>query len=133
VIVPDTSAWIELFRGTGSPVCLRLRRLLEDHTDVATTELVIAEVLAGERSPRTLLAARRTLLGFPLLTLSGLSGFEHAASIFRVCREAGEPLRGLVDCLIAVPAIRAGASILHRDRDFDAIARHTDLRIEPIR
>ena len=132
MIVPDTSAWIELLRGTGSAICLRLHDLLEAREDIATTEVVIAEVLAGERSSRSLLAARRTLLGFRLLTLGGLNGFEHAASIYRTCREAGEKLRGLTDCLVAAPVIQAQASILHRDRDFDVIARHTDLRIEPV-
>jgi hypothetical protein len=38
-------------------------------------------------------------------------------------------VRGLADCLIAVPAINAGAPILHADRDFDAIARHTPLQV----
>ncbi len=35
------------------------------------------------------------------------------------------------DCLIAAVAIRNGASVLHRDADFDVLARHTPLRIEP--
>ncbi|MGZ5294241.1 MAG: PIN domain-containing protein [Actinomycetota bacterium] len=37
-----------------------------------------------------------------------------------------------MDCLIAAVAIREGATVLHADRDFDVIARHTDLRIEPL-
>ena len=32
-------------------------------------------------------------------------------------------------CLIAAPAIRAGAAVLHNDADFDVLARHTELRI----
>jgi hypothetical protein len=31
--------------------------------------------------------------------------------------------------VIAVPAIRADIPILHVDRDFDAIARHTALKV----
>jgi predicted nucleic acid-binding protein len=34
--------------------------------------------------------------------------------------------------LIAAVAIREGASILHADRDFDAMARHAGLRVEPV-
>ena len=34
-----------------------------------------------------------------------------------------------MDCLIAAVAIRERAHVLHRDRDFDVIARHTDLRL----
>jgi predicted nucleic acid-binding protein len=37
----------------------------------------------------------------------------------------------LTDCLIAAVAIRNGVSVLHRDRDFEVIARHTDLKVLP--
>jgi hypothetical protein len=131
VIVPDTSAWVELFRGTGSKTHAAMHRLLSQGEELAVTEIIVAEVLAGERSDRQLAFARRQLLGFPVLRLGGLQAFEQAAAIYRTCRAAGETLRGLADCLIAVPAIRAGAAVLHADRDFDVIARHTDLRIEP--
>ena len=45
------------------------------------------------------------------------------------CRREGETVRKLMDCLIAAIAIRAGVPILHNDADFDALARHTELRI----
>ena len=35
----------------------------------------------------------------------------------------------LSDCLIGAIAIRAGAPILHSNADFDALARHTELRV----
>jgi predicted nucleic acid-binding protein len=38
----------------------------------------------------------------------------------------------MTDCLVAVPTIEAGATLLHADRDFDALARHTPLRLEPV-
>jgi hypothetical protein len=67
-----------------------------------------------------------------MLVLDGLADHDQAALIYRICRTAAETLRDLSDRLIAVPAIRAGASTPHKDRDFDAIARHTPLRIEPV-
>jgi predicted nucleic acid-binding protein len=67
-----------------------------------------------------------------MLPVGGLAGFEEAAAIYRACRTGGETVRSMLDCLVAVPAIRAGASILHRDRDFDVIARHTELQLEPV-
>jgi predicted nucleic acid-binding protein len=129
VIVVDSSAWIEFFRRTGSPVAVELRRLIASDDDIGITEIVFAEVLAGAASGPRIRELRSTLLAFPLLPLEGLADFEEAAVLYRSCRAAGETLRGLIDCLIAVPAIRADAEILHRDRDFDAIARHTALRI----
>ena len=44
---------------------------------------------------------------------------------------SGDTVRQLTDCLIAVATIKAGATVLHADRDFDAIARHSELQIEP--
>jgi predicted nucleic acid-binding protein len=41
-------------------------------------------------------------------------------------------VRFLTDCLVAVPAIRAGATLLHADRDFDHLARISELCIEPL-
>jgi predicted nucleic acid-binding protein len=34
----------------------------------------------------------------------------------------------LNDCLIAAVALRTGHAVLHADRDFDALGRHTGLR-----
>jgi hypothetical protein len=106
--------------------------LVERRVDIATTEVVVMEVLAGARSPRHHAELRAALLDYPMLVLDGLADYEQAALIYRICRTAGETIRDLSDCLIAVPAIRAEASILHKDRDFDVIARHTPLRIEPV-
>ena len=49
--------------------------------------------------------------------------------MYRACRAGGEPVRGLTDCLVAIVAIEAEAALLHRDRDFEAIARHAPLRL----
>lgn len=128
MIVVDTSAWIELYRGTQSPTHLLLRDLIESHAELAITEMVVMELLGGPRRNRA--ALRKRLLSFPLLPLNGLRDFEEAALIFRRCRNAGETLRrGYTDCLIAVPAIRERAKVLHRDQDFEVIARHTDLEL----
>ena len=128
MIVVDTSAWIELYRGTDSPTHRMLKDLIEAGADLAITEVVAMELLGGATKHRA--ALRKRLLSFPLLPLRGLQDFEEAATIFRRCRDGGEKLRrGFNDCLIAVPALREKASVLHRDHDFDVIARHTDLKL----
>jgi predicted nucleic acid-binding protein len=131
VIVPDSSAWIEFFRRTESPVDLTLNRLIEDGADLALTEVVLMEVLAEARSDRHRDELLEGLMRYPLLTLRPLDGYEEAAKLYRMCRAGGETIRKMTDCLVAVPAIEAGASVLHNDSDFDALARHTALRIEP--
>ncbi len=69
------------------------------------------------------------MLNFPLLRLEGVADYEHAAALYRACRAGGETLRSIVDCLIAVPAIRAGMPVLHDDVDFERLARHTALEV----
>ena len=133
MIVADTSACVEFLRGTAHPAALELKRLLLADTEVALTEVVVAELLAGARNDANLGTLRTRLLSLPMLHLEGLGGYEDAAEMYRACRRNGETIRSLVDCLIAVPAMRANAAILHADRDFDVIARHSDLRIHATR
>lgn len=129
VILPDTSAWVEFLRQSGHPVHLELRRLIDEGEDVAITEQVIFELLAGAGAGPDLLRLRERLFALPLIPYAGLDDAELAAWIYRACREAGHSLRSLNDCLVAAPAIRTDSAVLHNDSDFDVMARHAGLRI----
>jgi len=89
------------------------------------------ELLAGTSTPSELARLRTRMHSMTLLRLRGLPDFEKAADLYRTCRRRGETVRRLIDCLIAAVAIREHATILHNDRDFEALARHSKLRIEP--
>ena len=128
MILIDTSAWIEFLRDTGSPVCNRVDALLAE--DVATCDAVRMEVLAGARDERHLHQLRRLLARATVLP-TGPVDYDRAAALYRQCRREGETVRKLMDCLISAVAIGAEAAILHRDTDFDVLARHTELRIDP--
>jgi predicted nucleic acid-binding protein len=129
VALVDTSAWIEFLRGTGSSVHHRLRALIESGAPLATTDVVVMEVLAGARDKGHWEKLRRFLLHFDHLPTNGLADFEHAARISRACREEGETVRSLFDCLVGAVAIRTGLPVLAHDRDYDVIARHTGLEL----
>lgn len=129
MILADTSAWVEFLRATGSPIHRRLRDLIAGDGDLATTDVVMMELLAGPTTQDEMARLRRLLLRFQLLPVEGLADYEAAADLYRRCRAGGETVRKLTDCLIAVVAIRNGATLLHRDHDFEVIARHTTLRL----
>ena len=129
MILVESSAWIDLLRATEGPGDRTLQRLLAQGEEIAVTEPVVMEVLAGVRSTREEEAVRGQLVGFALLSVGGVDAYEQAAEIYRLCRAAGDSVRRVLDCLVAVPAIRAGVPILHVDRDFDVIARHTPLEV----
>jgi predicted nucleic acid-binding protein len=129
VILADTSAWVEYLRATGSPTHLRLRDLIAGDGELATTEVVAMELLAGAADAEDVTRLRRLLGRFELLPVEGLADYEAAAELYRRCRAGGETVRKLTDCLIAAVALRHAATLLHRDHDFEVIARHTALRV----
>jgi len=129
----DTSALIEFLRSTGSPADRTLDRLLDDPAvELCITEVVFMEVLSGARTPGEVAELTEELLHFRMLRLDPLRGYEEAATLYRDCRRAGLTIPKMTDCLIAVPVIEAGASLLHADSDFDRIAQVAPLRIEPV-
>ena len=126
MILIDTSAWVDFLRGTGSPVCDRVEDLLD--AEIAVCDAIRMEVLAGARDEQHLQSLRRLLARAVTLPTSP-SDYEDAALLYRSCRRGGETVRKLIDCLIAAVALRNGTPILHADRDFDTIARHSPLEV----
>lgn len=129
MILVDTSAWIEHLRATRSAVDRRLTEAIEDGERLATTGIVLLELLAGARDEQHAHDLRRLLGRCRLLRVEEPSDHEAAAALDRACRREGTTVRRLPGCLIAVVAIRSRAAVLHRDADFDAIARHAPLEL----
>ena len=127
MILVDTSAWIEFLRDTSSATCNRVEALLE--SEIATCDVVRMEVLAGARDERHLGNLRRLLARAVFIPVTP-ADYELGAELYRRCRQRGETVRRLVDCLIAAVAIRADVALFHRDADFDVLARHTELRVD---
>ena len=121
MILVDTSAWVEFDRATGSAVDRRLTSMIAERDDVAVTEPVIMEVLAGARDDRREQDLRRLMQRFVLLRFDAAVDFEAAARIYRSCRRVGITPRGMVDCMIASVALRHGASLLTADVDLDRV------------
>jgi predicted nucleic acid-binding protein len=126
LILIDTSAWIEFLRDTKSPTCERVDALLAK--EIACCDPVRMEVLAGARDERHLHELRR-LLARAVALPTEAGDYERAAALYRTCRRAGETVRKLIDCLIAAIAIRVDVPVLQADEDFQALARHSPLRL----
>ena len=121
----DTSAWIEVFR---RPSRFDLEAAL-GLDEVVTCLPVVQEVLQGFREERAFQVARQAMLALPCVESPlGQERFEEAAGLYRTARRAGLTVRSGVDCLIAACAIRHGLTVLHRDRDYTALATICPLR-----
>lgn len=122
----DTSAWIEVFR-RGSKVTLD--ELVQDRDRVVTCLPVLQEVLQGFDDERAFVIAQSAFNALPCLD-SPLTGavFDRAIDLYRRLRRAGITPRSSTDCLIAASALRHGATVVHYDRDFTAMAPVVGLR-----
>lgn len=125
MILVDTSIWIELFRAR-RPLDLEA---LVDFDEVVTCLPVIQEVLQGFRAEGAYRRARTAMFSLPVLESPlGEDVFSTAVELYRSARRAGLTVRSSVDCLIAACAIRADIEVLHRDRDYAALAEVSALR-----
>jgi predicted nucleic acid-binding protein len=129
VILVASSAWVEFLRATGGPAHLRVRSALQEVADLACTDVIVMEILAGARDDADRDRLRRLLYGLEFLPVEGPADYESAAELYRLCRRGGETPRKLSDCLIAAVAIRNDTELLCGDADFLAIARHAPLRL----
>jgi predicted nucleic acid-binding protein len=121
----DTSVWIELL----SPKPRRRPRETELLRFV-TCGPVIQEVLQGLRPGPRSEEFRELFLALPVVSDPiPLTLFLSASDIYRHGRSKGFTIRSSLDCLIAAVAIENRIPVLHRDRDFDAIARFTRLQV----
>ena len=129
MIVVDTTVWIDFLEARGTAFDRHLTDLLEKDAPIALVDIVYCEVLQGIRNEDTFQRTRVSLLAHPILRPRGLETFETAANLYRMARRRGLTIRRTVDCLIASTCLEAGAEIYHNDRDFDALARVSDLAI----
>lgn len=134
MILIDTSAWIEYFRGTGSAAAIEVRRVLSTEPDrIVMCEPVAMEILSGAVDDDKHAKLEQLVNGLPTLKVDDAVDFRSAAAIYRAARRAGQTIRSVNDCLIAAVSIRHGASIIHRDADFEAIAAITGLEAQSFR
>jgi predicted nucleic acid-binding protein len=130
----DTSAWVEYLRDTNSRACNEVDRLWhDDPSTVATTEPVVMELLAGANDDRLFERVEKMMTGLQLLPVDASVDYRDAAIAYRAVRRSGHTVRKTMDCLIAAVAVRTGATLVHRDRDFDVLAAALpDLRVRSL-
>jgi len=129
VILVDTSVWIEVFRRTRP---LELESVVA-FDDIVTCLPVVQEVLQGFREERAFRVARESMKSFPIIESPlAIEVVEDAVGLYRRARHSGITIRSSVDCLIAACALRHDVEVLHRDRDFEELAKISPLRVRSV-
>ena len=133
----DTSAWIRFYRkptADWKAIDYQTKDFIKDWLSkgkrVFTTPHIIQEVLQGFPNEKDFIREKEFFSYYVLYELSDQRAAAwEAAQIYRKCTKAGYRINKPFDILIALTALKYDLPILHRDRDFDLIARIYPLSI----
>jgi predicted nucleic acid-binding protein len=129
LILIDASAFIEFLNRTGNREDTLVEQLIINNEDIVIADITLTEILQGIKTDREYREVKASLLTFPILSLKSPDSYIAAADLYRKCRKRGLTIRSTIDILIAQIALEYGATLLHNDRDFEAIAQVCDIRI----
>jgi len=128
MILVDTSVWIEIFRDTAGNEVKAFRDRIGSE-DCVLSRFNQLELLQGAKDEK-----EWELLSDYLSTQyyleAGEDTWQAAARIYFELRRKGVTINSPVDCCIAQIAMEQGATLLHRDKDFEKISRIRPLRQE---
>jgi predicted nucleic acid-binding protein len=122
MLLVDSSVWIDIGRAVSSDAT-RFVDARDEQDELATTGVIVQEVLQGTRTERHYEAFRGRFWGMLILEPREISTYEIAAQLYRRARAKGFTVRKPNDCLIAAIALEHGALLVHNDRDFLALAQ----------
>ncbi len=129
MILADTSAWIDYFRGVSAPYTDLLDLELARNR-IVTGDLIIAEFLQGFRDEREYLEAKRIMDSLEYRDLVGRDIALAASQNYRTLRKAGVTVKKTIDVLIATFCIKNDLELIHNDRDFDAMEEELGLKVK---
>jgi predicted nucleic acid-binding protein len=130
-ILVDTSVWIDfLNKKTFSAEAKILHDFLQSARDnIWLCPIIYQELLQGFRNDKVFAEIKNILLNFSMLDFDIVTVSNYAIDLYRHLRKKGSTIRKSADCLIAAYAILADLSLLHKDKDFAQIAKHSPLKI----
>jgi predicted nucleic acid-binding protein len=117
MILADTSAWIDYFRGNATPAATTLDRILGKE-ELVIGDLILVELLQGYRQEKEAREIKAALSQLSIVTLCGPELAVKAADNYRFLRSNGVTVRGTIDVIIATWCIANNARLIAVDRDF---------------
>jgi predicted nucleic acid-binding protein len=128
MVLVDTTVWVDFFTDRKEPHVATLQELIENEEDLSLCGVILTEVLQGIRSDGDFIKIKEYLGDLIFLPMRQAT-FLRAAEVYRSLRKKGITIRKPVGCMIASVAIEYDIHLLHNDRDFEHIAKHSKLRL----
>ena len=131
-IVVDSSVWVNFFNRRPSSQSDEVKSILissANKSPFIILPVIMQEVLQGIEDARLYTIVKENLFGLEFIDFDNYDLAVKSAELFRYLRKKGVTIRKPNDCLIAAICIENNFSILHNDKDFNNIAKHTSLKI----
>lgn len=125
----DTSVWVKCFRGLDKALSERISSLVLEER-VFASEIIIMEILRGAKSDKEYNMLYQDFLALPQLTI-GHDVWEMAWKTAYKIRKSGINVP-MVDVIISAIAMRYKCILMHSDKHFNLIAKHTGLRVTEV-
>ena len=126
MILVDSSVWIDYFNGVDSWQTDWLDNALGEEV-IIIGDVILAEVLQGFQREVDFKRAKKLLLDFPIIDLTGKDIALESAANYRYLRKKGHTIRKTLDVLIATACIHHGLTLLHNDKNFTPFEKHLKL------
>jgi predicted nucleic acid-binding protein len=121
MILVDTSVWVEVLKDTSGKVVQAFKARVSDEI-CALTRFTQLELLQGAKNEAEWLQLDEYLSTQYYLEASERT-WRDAARIYFELRRKGVTVNSPVDCCIGQLAMESKALLLHRDKDFERIAK----------
>jgi predicted nucleic acid-binding protein len=128
-VIVDTSVWIDFFKGLFIPPVNALLEIMEIKAAVVVPPIIMQEVLQGITEKKMVDTVESFFFGFEFINYDSYEAAFGAADLYRKLRSKGITVRSSNDALIAWLCINFNLPVLHKDRDFNNIAKYTSLKI----
>jgi len=126
--VIDSSVWVDYLHKKASPQTVLINSFI-DRNEVVTLPVILQEVLQGIKEDIQFDTVKAAFLSFKIVAYNNMEAALNAALLYKFLRNKGATIRKPNDCLIAVICIENNLMLLHNDKDFTNIAKHTSLKI----
>ncbi len=127
-IMVDTSVWVDFFHGYQKKGSLKLYEIIESE-DIVVPPVIFQEILQGIKDESLVKEVEDYLTAYTLMSYDPYFAAKESAGMYRELRKKGVTISKTNDTLIAWLCLYFNCSLLHNDKDFTQIAKHTNLKI----
>ena len=132
MLLIDTSVWIEIFRDKSKAKAIKFKKIVRERKYYLPV-FAQMELLQGckDESEWNKLSSYLAVQNY--FEPNYETVWRNSARLYFELRRKGITVRSNIDCAIAITALENNLLVLHCDRDFEAIAKHTVLKQQNIK